>query len=73
MINKDLDSIMEKLSMKAIRKKDIALVKAEAEKNAILREYEAYYDGAYDAIKAVKAALADNDTPEMVGGADSVP
>ena len=70
MTTKDLDAIMEKLSLKAIRKKDIALVKAEAEKNAICREYEAYYDGAYDAIKAVKAALADNGNPELAGGAE---
>lgn len=70
MVDKDLDSILEKLAQKAARKKDIALVKVDAEKSAICRAYEAYYDGAYDAIKAVKQALADNDNPELVGGAD---
>lgn len=59
---------MEKLSIKAERKKDLALVKAEAERNTILREYEAYYDGAYDAVKAVKEAVAKNDNPELMGG-----
>jgi hypothetical protein len=57
MTEKDFDSILETLDRRAYQKKEINLAKAKAEMGAIDREYTAYYDGVYDAIKAVKNAL----------------
>lgn len=59
MDNKQLDAILADLERKRQRKKEIQLAKAQAEISAIHRESEAYYDGLYDAIKAVKALLPD--------------
>ena len=53
----DYDAILDKLLQKADRKRGVALVKANAELQTINREYTAYYDGAYDAIKAIKEAM----------------
>lgn len=58
MTEKDFDSILETLDRREYQKKEIKLAKAKAEMEAIDREYTAYYDGAYDAIKAVKAFMA---------------
>lgn len=57
MTEKDLDAILDNLDRRAYQKKEIKLAKAKAEMDAIDREYTAYYDGAYDAIKAVRSAL----------------
>lgn len=57
MNEKDFDAILENLHRRALEKRDIKLAKAKAEIDAIDREYGAYYDGAYDAIKAVRNAL----------------
>lgn len=57
MNEKDFDAILENLHRRALEKRDIKLAKAKAEMEAIDREYGAYYDGAYDAIKAIKAAM----------------
>lgn len=57
MTEKDLDAILDNLDRRAYQKKEIKLAKAKAEMAAIDREYTAYYDGAYDAIKAVRNAL----------------
>lgn len=57
MNDKEFDMILENLHRRALEKKDIKLAKAKAEIDAIDREYGAYYDGVYDAIKAVKAAM----------------
>lgn len=56
---KKLNAILSELDKKRQHKKDIQLAKAQAEIAAIQREYEAYYDGLYDAIKAVKNILSD--------------
>ena len=53
----DLDKVLNRLSAAHSRKKEILLIKANAEIEAIQREDNAYYDGAYDAIKEVKALL----------------
>ncbi len=58
MTEKDFDAILETLDRCAYQKKEIKLAKAKAEMEAIDREYVAYYDGAYDAIKAVKGFMA---------------
>ena len=57
MAEKDFDAILETLDRCAYQKKEIKLAKVKAEMEAIDREYVAYYDGAYDAIKAVRNAL----------------
>ena len=57
MTDKELDAILDNLDRARARKREIDTVKAQAELKAIEREYLAYYDGAYDAIKAVKAAM----------------
>lgn len=57
MNEKDFDAILENLDRMKNREKEIRLVKANAEIEAINREYTAYYDGAYDALKAVRIAL----------------
>lgn len=59
MTAKELDAILADLDKKRQHKKDIQLAKAQAEINTIHRESEAYFDGLYDAIKAVKALLPD--------------
>ena len=53
----DFDKVLNRLSAAHSRKKEILLIKANAEIEAIQREDNAYYDGAYDAIKEVKALL----------------
>lgn len=57
MTEKELDAILDNLDRGRARKREIETVKAQAELKAIEREYLAYYDGAYDAIKAVKMAM----------------
>ena len=54
MTDKELDLLLLRLTNARERKKDIALAKAHAEIDTIRREYEAYWDGVYDAIKEVK-------------------
>lgn len=54
---KELDAILADLEKKRQHKKDIQIAKAQAEISAIHRESEAYFDGLYDAIKAVKAIM----------------
>lgn len=53
----DLDEIFEKLTNAHARRKQAALIKANAEIETIQREDTAYFDGAYDAIKEVKRLL----------------
>lgn len=57
MDDNDFGRIVSQLEITINRRKEIRLVKANAEIGAINREADAYYDGVYDAIKAVKAAL----------------
>lgn len=58
MITEDaLDMILDALVSKHNRKRDIALIKANDEIRAIEREDVAYFDGAFDAIKAVKERM----------------
>lgn len=57
MTAKDLDAILRKLESQREHKKQIALAKAQAELDTIRREADAYFDGAYDAIKEIKALL----------------
>lgn len=57
MKEKDLEKVLADLAAAHNRKKEKLLIKANAEIEAIQREDTAYYDGAYDAIKAVKALL----------------
>ena len=64
MTNEDLDRILANLDARYQRTREQRLIKARAEIEAIDREYAAYYDGAYDAIKAVKSIM-----PEPVKGA----
>ena len=54
---KELDAILADLEKKRQHKKDIQIAKAQAEIATIYRESEAYFDGVYDAIKAVKAIM----------------
>jgi hypothetical protein len=54
---KELDDIIKDLDNKRQRKRELQKAKAQAELSAIDREYEAYFDGIYDAIKAVKAIM----------------
>ena len=63
MTNEDLDRILANLDARYQRTREQRLIKARAEIEAIDREYAAYYDGAYDAIKAVKSIM-----PEPVEG-----
>lgn len=55
---KDLDDIRNRLTAIREQKKAIALAKAQAEIETIQRETEAYWDGLYDALKAVKQLLS---------------
>lgn len=57
MTNEDLDRILERLYAKYQRTREQRLIKARAEIEAIDRECAAYYDGVYDAIKAVKSIM----------------
>ena len=57
MTDKELDLLLLRLTNARLQKKDIALAKAQAEIDTIRREYEAYWDGVYDAIKEVKGTL----------------
>ena len=58
MTDKELDSIMNRLTSVREHKKQIQLVKAHAEIEAIQREATAYWDGVDDALKEVRKALA---------------
>lgn len=51
----DFDKILDDLEKGRNRKRDMALVKAHAEIDSINREYEAYLDGIYDAVKVIKS------------------
>jgi len=55
----DLDRIRDKLTDARTHKRDIALAKAQKEIETINRESEAYWDGVYDAIRAVQNAMPD--------------
>lgn len=57
MTTKDLEAIHTKLIAARSRKKDLDLMKARAEIEAIQRECDAYYDGVADTLKAVTAML----------------
>ena len=59
MTDKELDGILNRLDLDRRRKKDLQLVKAKAEMDSIDREYVAYYDGVYDALKAVEVLMAE--------------
>lgn len=59
MTKKDLEAIEAKLTARRTQKKEIALAKAQAEINTIQREADAYWDGVYDALKAVRDLLPD--------------
>ena len=59
MTTKDLEVIVDQLTSRREHKKQIQLTKAKAEIETIQREAEAYWDGIYDAIKAVKNILPD--------------
>ena len=48
------DEIISRLSASADRKRDIKQAKAKAEIESIDREYTAYIDGVYDAVKAIR-------------------
>ena len=57
MTTAEFDAIQEALINKMSIKKDIALAAAQKEIDAIQREYDAYFDGVDDALKAVRAAM----------------
>lgn len=63
MTTAEFDAIQRALINKMSRKKDIALATAKKEIDAIQREYDAYFDGVYDALKAVGAAMKEEDKP----------
>lgn len=52
------DEIISRLSASADRKRDIKQAKAKAEIESIDREYTAYIDGVYDAVKAIRTSEA---------------
>lgn len=54
---KDLDAIMDRLTHIREKKKQIALTKAQAEIQTIQRETDAYWDGMWDFMKAVKELM----------------
>lgn len=68
MTNEDLDQILASLDARYQRKKEQRLIKARAEIEAIDREYTAYYDGVYDAIRAVKAIMPAEPVKEDTDG-----
>lgn len=55
--DKQFDNILSGLDVAKARETDTRLARAQAEIEAINRERTAYCDGAYDAIKTVRAAL----------------
>ena len=57
MTTAEFDAIQKALINKMSRKKDIALAAAQKEIDTIQREYDAYFDGVYDALKAVRNAM----------------
>ena len=57
MTDKELDAIFDELDRARTRKREIDIIKAQAESKAVDREFEAYIDGAYAAIKSVKMAM----------------
>ena len=57
MTTAEFDAIQKALINKMSRKKDIALAAAQKEIDTIQREYDAYFDGVDDALKAVRAAM----------------
>lgn len=59
MTNKELDIIRNQLELERQRKQDIQMIKAKAEMDNISRETTAYYDGVYDALKAVEVLIAE--------------
>ena len=63
MTKKDLDAIMDRLTHIREQKKQIAITKAQAEIQTIQRETDAYWDGMWDFMKAVKELL-----PEVKDG-----
>lgn len=52
------EEIANRLSAAADRKRNMEQIKAKSEFDAINREYTAYVDGVYDAVKAIRAAEA---------------
>lgn len=56
MLPDKLQAISDRLMEKRNRKADIARVKAQAELDTIQRETDAYFDGVYDALRAVEEA-----------------
>lgn len=64
MTNEDLDRILASLDARYQRTREQRLIKARAEIEAIDREYAAYYDGAYDAIKAIKEIMPESQKGE---------
>ena len=54
MFTKELEAIYENLLDKRGRRMNSALVKAQAEIETINREYEAYCEGVYDALRALE-------------------
>ena len=59
MTEKELDVIRNKLELDRQRKQDIQMIKAKAEMDNISRETTAYYDGVYDALKAVAVLISE--------------
>lgn len=57
MISDKLQAISDRLMEKRERKATIARVKAQAEIDTIQRETDAYFDGMYDALRAVEEVL----------------
>lgn len=55
----EFDKILADLDAAKQRKTQCAIIKAQAEIGALQREATAYYDGAYDALKAIKRRLAE--------------
>lgn len=58
MLPEKLQEISDRLMEKRERKATIARVKAQAELDTIQRETDAYFDGVYDALRAVEEAVA---------------
>ena len=57
MTEQELDDILDRLDAGYRRRREMALMTAQIEIKTIEREYCAYYDGAYDAVKAIKTAM----------------
>lgn len=66
MTNKELDIIRNRLEQERQRKQDIQMIKAKAEMDNINRETVAYYDGVYDALKAVEVLITEGGTDNGV-------